>query len=60
MEGHIVLTKSWAKSAWDTKAKVSPADYSAYRSQFIFDVQTVIWKRSLKSWGSYRNKLCTS
>lgn len=39
MEGHIVL---WAKSAWDTKAKVSPADYSAYRSQFIFDVQTVI------------------
>ena len=50
--GHIVITKSWAKSFLDrigfvkrwasTKAKVNPADFEAHKSQFLLDVKTVV------------------
>ena len=50
--GHIILTKSWAKSFLDrigfvkrrasTKSKVNPADFEAHKNQFLLDVKTVV------------------
>ena len=50
--GHIVITKSWAKSFLDrigfvkrrasTKAKVNPADFEAHKNLFLLDVKTVV------------------
>ena len=50
--GHIVITKSWAKSFLDrmgyvkrrasTKSKVNPIDFEAHKEQFVFDVKTIV------------------
>ena len=50
--GHIVLSKSWAKSILgrmgyvkrraSTKAKVHAADFDVLKAQFVFDIQTIV------------------
>lgn len=50
--GHITITKSWTKSFLNhmgyvkrrasTKAKVAPADFEAYKEQFVFYVKTIV------------------
>ncbi len=50
--GHIACSKSWAKSFLgrlgyvkrrvSTKAKVTVADFDAYKAQFIFDIQAIV------------------
>jgi hypothetical protein len=50
--GHIVITKSWARSFLNrmgyvkrrasTKCKVNPIDFEAYKQQFVFDVKTIV------------------
>ena len=50
--GHIVLSKSWARSVLgrmgyvkrraSTKAKVTAADFDALKAQFVFDIRTIV------------------
>ena len=48
--GHIACSKSWAKSFLgcyvkrraSTKAKVTVADFDAYKAQFVFDIQAIV------------------
>ena len=50
--GHIACNKNWAKSVLSrlgyvkrrasTKMKVLPQDFEAYKSQFVFDIQSII------------------
>ncbi len=50
--GHISLTKNWAKSLLQrmgyvkrqasSKAKVTVSDFEAYKSQFVYDINTII------------------
>ena len=50
--GHIACSKSWAKSFLgclgyvkrraSTKAKVTVADFDAYKAQFVFDIKAIV------------------
>ena len=57
--GHIVCSKSWAKSFLhrlgyvkrraSTKAKVTAADFDAHKAQFVFDIQTIVEMEEIPS-----------
>ena len=72
--GHIACNKNWAKSPLShlgyvkrrasTKMKVFSQDFEAYKSQFVFDVQSIIELEEIPGdfshkLGPHRNPLCS-